>query len=70
MPLTPKALATLRSATANGHCAGTAPARTAGLLAKLGYVRLTRAHTGERGQCWFVVTKAGRDAIDMAKATR
>lgn len=67
MTLTPKALATLQSATANGRCAGTAPARTAGQLAKLGYVRLTKAHTGERGQCWFVVTKAGRDAMDLAE---
>ena len=64
MTLTPEALATLQSATANGRCAGTTPARTAGQLAKLGYIRLTRAHTGERGQCWFVVTKPGRGAMD------
>ena len=63
MTLTPKSLAALRSATVNGRCAATAPAATAGALARLGYARLTGARTGQRGQCWFTITKAGREAL-------
>ena len=66
MTLTPKSLAALRSATVNGRCAATAPAATAGALARLGYARLTHAHTGQRGQCWFTITKAGREALAKA----
>lgn len=66
MTLSPKSLAALRSATVNGRCAAMAPAATAGALARLGYARLTHAHTGQRGRCWFTITKAGREALAKA----
>lgn len=66
LSLTPKSLAALRSATASGRSAATAPAVTASALAKAGYATLTKAHTGQRGVCWFVITKAGRDALAKA----
>ncbi|WP_411838604.1 hypothetical protein [Paracoccus sp. ME4] len=63
MTLSAKCLAALRSATINGRCSATAPAATAGALARLGYATLTHAHTGQRGQCWITITKAGREAL-------